>query len=196
MSISRVCVFCASSSQCDPFYLNQASILGKQLIQSGYSIVYGGGSTGLMGALADAAMAEQGTVLGVIPGFMVDVEWGHEGITELRRVDDMHERLKHMKQESDAFIVLPGGCGTLDELFQVLTWKRLSLHTGPVIIVNARGFFDPTIAQLQRCVNERFMNDQHAHMWDVVSDAKDVVDALKNTTPWDSDAIRFARPGG
>src|SRR5262245_41211068 len=147
-----------------------------------------------MGAVADAALAAGGTVIGVLPRFMDDVEWGHTGVSELRLVDDMHERLRVMKQEADAFVALPGGCGTLDELFQTITWKRLGLHGGPIIIVNVRGFFDPCIQMLERCIAEKFMNPKHAEMWTVVSRADEAVAALRDSPAWDKRAIDFARP--
>ncbi|MCA9299253.1 MAG: TIGR00730 family Rossman fold protein, partial [Phycisphaerales bacterium] len=164
------------------------------LASEGLRVVYGGGATGLMGAVADAALSKGGRVLGVIPGFMEEVEWGHKGVTELRVVDDMHERLRHMKQESDAFVSLTGGCGTFDELFQTLTWKRLGLHTGPIVIVNTNGYYDPTIAQLERAVSEGFMDTRHAGMWSVVADADAIPTALHDAPEWTDDSISFARP--
>jgi uncharacterized protein (TIGR00730 family) len=138
--INRVCVYCASSEKCDQKYFQAAARLGDALARAGMTIVYGGGRAGLMGAIADAALAAGGHVLGVLPKFMNDVEWGHTGVQELRLVEDMHERLRIMKQESHAFVALPGGCGTLDELFQTITWKRLGLHLGPIVILNQDGF--------------------------------------------------------
>lgn len=192
--ITRVCVYCASSESCHPVYREVAARLGDSLARAGMTIVYGGGRAGLMGAVADAALEAGGHVLGVLPRFMNDVEWGHTGLQELRLVEDMHERLRIMKQESDAFVTLPGGCGTLDELFQTITWKRLGLHLGPLVIVNHNGFFDPTIEQLSRCITEKFMNPQHAGMWNVVQTPEEVVGALQSSKGWDPDAIRYARP--
>jgi uncharacterized protein (TIGR00730 family) len=194
MPIRRACVFCASSQLCDPAYQDQAARLGRALAEAGIGVVYGGGSTGLMGAVADAALAAGGAVAGVLPRFMEAVEWGHPGLSEMHLVEDMHERLKRMKELSDAFIALPGGCGTLDELLQTLTWKRLGLHVGPIVIVNVDGFFEPLLAQLERCIAGRFMDQRHGRMWIVVEDAAEVVPALRRAPAWDAEAIRFARP--
>jgi hypothetical protein len=192
MVIRTVCVFCAASSACDRVYLDAAAELGGRLAGAGLRIVYGGGSVGLMGALADAAIAAGGAVVGVLPRFMDAIEWGHRGISEMRVVDDMHERVKSMKELSDAFVALPGGCGTMDELFQALTWKRLGLHVGPIVIVNVNGYFDPCLAQLRRAIDERFMDARHAEMWTVVDDASGVMPALRTATRWSERAIDFA----
>jgi uncharacterized protein (TIGR00730 family) len=192
--IKRVCVYCASSEKCDRRYFEAASRLGGALARAGLTVVYGGGRAGLMGSIADAALAAGGNVLGVLPRFMNDVEWGHPGLQELRLVEDMHERLRIMKQESDAFVALPGGCGTLDELYQTITWKRLGLHLGPIVIVNQDGFYDPTLEQLRRCIAERFLHEKHAQIWTVVPDVDGVVEALRSAPEWDANAIAFARP--
>jgi uncharacterized protein (TIGR00730 family) len=195
MSIQSVCVFCAASQACDPAYLDAARRLGGHLARAQLRIVYGGGSTGLMGALADGAIAAGGNIVGVLPHFMEEVEWGHAGVSEMRLVDDLHERIKVMKETSDAFIALPGGCGTFDELFQAMTWKRLGLHLGPIVIVNVRGYFDACLAQLQRTIADRFMDDRHGTMWTVVSSEDDVIDALHQAPAWDEDAMNFAIKG-
>lgn len=192
--INRVCVYCASSEKCDRKYFDAAARLGDSLARAGMTIVYGGGRAGLMGAIADAALAAGGHVLGVLPKFMNDVEWGHPGLQELRLVEDMHERLRIMKQESHAFVALPGGCGTLDELFQTITWKRLGLHLGTIIILNQDGFYDPTLEQLRRCIAENFMTEKHGEIWTVVRTPEEVVPALYARPDWDSNAIAFARP--
>ena len=195
MGITSVCVFCAASNACDQAYLDAARRLGGHLARAQLRIVYGGGSTGLMGALADGAIAEGGNVVGVLPHFMEQVEWGHAGISEMRVVDDLHERIKTMKAISDAFVALPGGCGTFDELFQAMTWKRLGLHLGPIIIVNVRGYFDACLAQLRRTIADRFMDERHGSMWTVVPSEDDVIDALHRAPAWDEDAMNFAIKG-
>lgn len=194
MPIKRVCVFCGSSEKCDAAYLDAAGSLGRSLAHAGLSLVYGGGRAGLMGRVANGTLDAGGTVLGVLPRFMDEVEWGHTGVQELRLVDDMHERLRTMKQEADAFVALPGGCGTLDELFQTITWKRLGLHVGPIVIVNLNGFFDPCIAMLDRCIAERFMSPGHAAIWTVVDAVDRVVPALLQAPAWDRTSLEFARP--
>ena len=192
--IRHVCVYCGSSEKCPPHFFNAAARLGDSLARAGLTIVYGGGRAGLMGAIADAALAAGGHVLGVLPTFMNDVEWGHAGLQELRLVQDMHERLRIMKQESDAFVALPGGCGTLDELYQTITWKRLGLHLGPIVIVNIDGFFDATLQQLNRCIDDNFMHPRHADIWTVVPSIDEVVPALQSAPEWDPNAITFSRP--
>jgi len=193
LSLQRICVYCASSSQCDPFYFEETKRLGELLARNGFTIVYGGGGAGLMGTLADAALEAGGEVIGVLPHFMKEVEWGHTGITEMRLVDDMHERKRLMIETSQALIALPGGCGTLEELLEAITWKRLGLHTNPIIIINTRGFYDPLIAQLERCIGERFMLPKHRNMWTVVASIEEVLQALHVATAWSKDALREAR---
>lgn len=193
MSLQRVCVYCASSSQCDALYFEETQRLGALLARHGYAIVYGGGGAGLMGALADAALAAGGEVIGVLPHFMKQVEWGHNGLTDMRLVDDMHERKRTMIESSEALIALPGGCGTLEELLEAITWKRLGLHTNPIIIVNTRGFYDPLIAQLERCIDERFMLPKHRAMWSVVASVEEVLPALQNASAWSKAALHEAR---
>ena len=193
MSLQRVCVYCASSSQCDAAYFEATKRLGALLARNGFTIVYGGGGAGLMGALADAALAAGGEVMGVLPHFMKEVEWGHNGLTDMRLVDDMHERKRIMIESSHALIALPGGCGTLEELLEAITWKRLGLHTHPIIIVNTHGFYDPLLAQLERCIDERFMLPKHRNMWSAVSSVEEVLPALQNASAWSKDALHEAR---
>ena len=192
MTVRRVCVYCASSRQSDPAYTEAARRLGQALAASGIAIVYGGGSVGSMGALADSALAAGGTVIGVLPRFMYDLEWGHRGLTELRIVNDLHERKRLMIEEVDAVIALPGGSGTLEELLEAITWKRLGFYFNPIVLVNMGGFFDPLLAQLERCVAERFMDPRHRQMWIAVAEPDDVVEAIHAAPPWDRNARSFA----
>ncbi len=192
MSIRRVCVFAASSDRCDGSYLEAADRLGRSLARSGVDIVYGAGARGLMGYLADAALAEGGRVTGVLPGFMERQKWGHTGLTELRIVDDMHTRKQLMLKGADAVVALPGGVGTLEELFEALAWKQLGLYRGPIAMVNVNGYFDACVEVLARCISDRFMNPVHGTMWIQVETPEEVVQALREAPPWDPDAIRFA----
>lgn len=194
MAIRSVCVFCASSRQCDPIYAQAARDLGATLAAADITVVTGGGSTGLMGAVADGTLAAGGRVIGVLPTFMNKHEIAHKGLTRLHLVDGMHERLAAMLEESDAFVALPGGCGTLEELFFVLTRKRLGITTRPMIIVNIRGYFDPCIAMLDRCISERFMDTRHGTMWKVVPTVDDVLPAIHASPAWDHLASAFAVP--
>src|SRR5215471_6918440 len=190
--IRTVCVYCASSSRTPQVYLDAATALGHTLASSGMRIVYGGSSLGSMGRMAEAALAAGGHVTGVLPGFMDELEWGHRSLSELRIVTDMHERKRTMLELADAVVALPGGCGTLEELFEAITWKRLGLFFGPVVLVNVNGFFDPCVALLERAVAERFMDERHRATWSVVSGPEDVVKTLRSTPEWPRDARGFA----
>jgi uncharacterized protein (TIGR00730 family) len=190
--IKTVCVYAASSEQSPTVYQDAALRLGHLLGRERITIVYGGGSIGLMGRLAEGSLAEGGRVVGVLPQFMDELEWGHRSLSEMRVVADMHERKRCMLEASDGVIALPGGCGTLEELFEAITWKRLGLHTKPIVLVNVNGFFDPCIEMLHRCVSERFMDDRHRDMWSVVSEPESVIDALRGAPAWSEDARTFA----
>ncbi len=192
MKISRVCVFCASSRQTDSIYLEAAYRLGSILARESITIMYGGGAVGSMGELANGALAEGGKIIGIIPKFMFDLEWGHQGITELKIVKDMHERKKLVMDCTDAIIALPGGCGTLEELFEALTLKRLGFYVNPIILVNVESFYDPLIELLQRSISEKFMDSRHRDMWSVVDHPDEVLDAIKNAPMWSSEARHFA----
>lgn len=192
--IKRVCVYCASSRQTDPAFPDAARRLGTLLAQEDIAIVYGGGAVGSMGALADGALASGGRVVGVLPRFMNELEWGHPGLSELALVADMHERKRTMLEGVDGVVALPGGSGTLEELLEAITWKRLGLYGGPIVLVNLRGFFDPLLTMLERCVAERFMDPRHAAMWSAVPEPEGVLPALRAAAPWDGDPRRFAVP--
>lgn len=189
-----ICVYCASSRQCDAEYHEAARRLGGTLAESGYGIVYGGGGAGSMGALADGALARGGRVVGVLPRFMLELEWGHEGLSELLLVEDMRQRKQLMLERSHGVVALPGGCGTFDELFEAMTLKRLGLYLHPIVLVNTRGFFDPLVELLSRAVAERFMDERHHAMWQVVSEPEQVPAAIAAAPGWTSDAQRFAVP--
>lgn len=188
----HVLVFCASSGSCDPVFHSAAATLGRALARAGDTVVYGGGAVGSMGALANAALAEGGRVVGIIPRFMREREWAHTGISELRLVDDMQQRKREMLRVADAIVTLPGGSGTFEELFEALTSKRLGLFRKPIVILNQAGFYDPLFALLQSSVSERFMSEEHLEMWHAVDDVDHVLPAIAAATPWPEDALRFA----
>ncbi len=190
--VQSVCVYCSSSNRSSPVYLEAAARLGRILAENRITIVYGGGSLGSMGRLAVAAMESGGKVIGVLPRFMDELEWGNRELSELRIVEDMHERKRVMLELSEAAIALPGGCGTLEELFEAITWKRLGLYFGPVVLVNVNGFFDPCIELLNRCVDERFMDEKHRAMWSVAREPEDVIATLGSAGEWSRDARNFA----
>lgn len=193
----RVCVYCASSQTADPVYRAEAEALGRALAGGGCSVVYGGGSMGSMGAVADGALSAGGEVIGILPRFMADLEWGHPGLTRLELVEDMRERKHKLLTGSDAVVALPGGCGTLEEVFEAITLKRLGLYRNPILFVNTRGFYDGLRAFLDHTIRERMMGDAHAAMWQFVDDVDDVLPAIRNTETWPEDARSFAalKPG-
>jgi uncharacterized protein (TIGR00730 family) len=193
--LERVCVYCASSTEAHPEHYAAARTLGRVLAEQGMTIVYGGGSVGSMGALADAALAAGGKLIGILPKFMNDLEWGHKSLTELRLVDDMHHRKRMMIEESDAIVALPGGSGTFEELLEAITWKRLGLVVSPIVIVNVRGFYDPLRELLDRAISERFMDERHGQMWTFVDHPEDVLAAIRAAPEWSAEARTFARPG-
>jgi len=190
-----VCVYCASSRTADEVYREAARRLGEVLAGHGYAIVYGGGGAGSMGALADGALGRGGHVVGVMPRFMDELEWGHRGLSQLELVEDMRTRKHRMLERSQGVVALPGGCGTLEELMEALTLKRLGLYLGPVVLVNTRRFFDPLLELLQRAIDERFMDERHAAMWSVVGEPDEVPAALQAAPDWSEDARSFAVPG-
>jgi hypothetical protein len=191
--IRTVCVYCASSDHCRPIFLESAYSLGNILAKESIDIVYGGGSTGLMGRLADGAIAGNGHVRGIIPQFMQNLEWGHKGISILEEVEDMHTRKFLMIRKSDGIVALPGGCGTLEELLEAITWKRLGLAHQPIVIVNIDGFYDPLISMLQSTVDEQFMRPEHLNMWHVVNTVEEVLPMLRSIDPWPLNAISYAK---
>ena len=150
----RICVFCGARSGRDDVYLSLARNVARAIVARGHSIVYGGGRIGMMGALADAALEAGGEVVGVIPAAIAGAEIAHSGITELHIVDSMHARKAMLSKLGDAFVALPGGIGTLDELFEALTWRQLGIHDKPVGILNAAGYYDPLLATLDRMFEE------------------------------------------
>ncbi len=187
-----VCVYCASSRTSHPDYRDAARRLGTVLAQGGITVVYGGGAVGSMGALADGVLAAGGRVIGVLPQFMADLEWGHPGLTELQLVEDLRTRKHVMLTLSQAAIALPGGSGTLEELLEAITLKRLGLYLNPIVLVNTRGFFDPLTELLQHAVDEHFMDVRHLKMWQLVEAPEEVPAALASAPAWSADARAFA----
>ncbi|MGA9057285.1 MAG: TIGR00730 family Rossman fold protein [Terriglobia bacterium] len=193
MSNFQVCVYCGSSRNCDPVYLDAAARLGRELARNGATIIYGGGAVGSMGALAEGALAEGGKVIGIIPGFMNELNWGHKGITELRVVRDIHERKRLMIQDANAVVALPGGSGTLDELLEAVSLKRLALFLGPIVVLNTQSYFANLLLVLESCITERFMDPRHKSMWSVVNEPTEVLPAIHSAPPWDPKSLSFAQ---
>jgi uncharacterized protein (TIGR00730 family) len=165
-----IAVFCASQYGSDSTYRQGATVLGKLLGERGFGLVYGGANCGLMGAVADAALAAGAPVIGVLPSVLKDREVAHPGLTELHYVDTMHERKALMAERADAFVALPGGFGTLDELLEVLTWKQLGIHSKPCVLVNTQGYFDGLLRFLDHAVAEGFLQPRHRAGVQVVAD--------------------------
>ena len=190
--ITSVCVYCASSTKIDYAYFEAARELGTLLGQRHIRLINGAGGIGLMSATADAVLAAGGEVTGVIPHFMVEQGWQHKGLTEMIEVENMHQRKQKMADLSDAVIALPGGCGTLEELLEIITWKQLGLYLNPVVILNTNGFFDPLLAMLQRAMDENFMRQQHGAIWHVASTPQEAVELIHTIPVWDSSIRKFA----
>ena len=164
--MKAVCVYCGSNAGSRPSYAARAAALGTRLAQEKLALVYGGGNVGLMGIVADAALAAGGEVVGVIPAQLVDWEVAHRGLSRLEVVANMHERKARMFDLSDAFVALPGGFGTLDEMFEMLTWRQLGLGDKPCAFLDVDGFYAPLVAMMDRMVAERFLHaDQRNDLW-------------------------------
>jgi uncharacterized protein (TIGR00730 family) len=187
-----VCVYCASSTTSPPAYREAAFRLGAVLADAGFAVVYGGSTLGSMGALADGVLSRGGRIVGVMPRFMAELEWAHDRLSELHLVDDMRTRKHEMLSRSQAVVALPGGSGTLEELLEAITLKRLGVYLDPIVLVNTRGFFEPLLTLLGRAVEERFMDRRHLAMWQVVAEPEEVPAALARAPAWSADARRFA----
>jgi len=192
----RICVYAASSAHCDPAYHAAARRLGNLLARAGATVVYGGGAMGSMGAVADGALEAGGRVIGIIPRFMTEVEWQHPGLASLEVVEDMRERKHLLLTGSDAVVALPGGCGTLEELFEAITLKRLGLYFNPIVLLNTRDYWTPMLKFMDRVIEDRFMNPEHRDMWSSVDTPEQVLPRILETPRWRDDArsLAVARP--
>jgi uncharacterized protein (TIGR00730 family) len=186
--MKRVCVFCGSNAGIRPEYGIAAQGLAAVLARRGLGLVYGGGNVGLMGVLADSMLQAGGNVIGVIPQSLVAKEVAHHGVTELRIVDTMHQRKALMNDLSDAFIALPGGFGTLDEFFEILTWSQLGIHDKPSGLLNVSGYYGSLLAMLDHAVTERFLRPAHRELVIADTDADSLVQRLLSFSPF--------KPGG
>jgi uncharacterized protein (TIGR00730 family) len=173
-----VCVFCASSPGSQPVYLEAATSLGETIARRGWHLVYGGADVGLMGALADAALAHAGQVTGVIPHELVQREIAHRGLTQLIEVSSMHERKAQMASRADAFLVLPGGLGTLDELCEILTWALLGIHSKPIVLINVAGYWDAFLHLLDAAIAAGFLRSAHRTLSLLAPDANAACDMV------------------
>lgn len=189
--IARVTVFTGSSPGADPSYLAAAKQVGAALAHAGIGLVYGGGNVGLMGAVATAGREAGTEVVGVIPTALVDKEIAHDDLSRLEVVDDMHERKQRMADLSDAFVMLPGGAGTLEEFFEAWTWQQLGIHAKPIAIYDVNGFWDPLLDMIDRLVDEEFISAHFRNRLIVVDDPDDLLEALQN---WQPPAPKWSEP--
>jgi len=179
--LQTLCVFCGSSSGSDPIYRDTAEAVGKLLASRGIGLVYGGGKVGLMGTVADACLAAGGRATGVMPQLLVDKEVAHAGLTELRVVGSMHERKALMADLSDAFLALPGGFGTWEEFFEVLTWSQLGIHRKPCALLNINGFYNPLLAMADNAVTAGFLREANRSLLLADTEPERLLDRLGNT---------------
>lgn len=191
-AIQSVCVYSASSTKIADCYFRAARELGELLGHHGIRLVNGAGNLGLMRACADACLEAGGQVTGVIPRFMLEQGWQHPGLTELIETEDMHTRKQTMARLSDGVIALPGGCGTLEELLEIITWKQLGLYLNPIVVLNTNGFYDPLLKMLDRAAEEHFMRPAHLDIWKVASTPTEAIDLLYSTPVWDKEIRKFA----
>lgn len=188
-NVKEICVFAASSSNVKQVYVDEAYKLGRELAAAGIACINGAGRAGLMRAVSDGVLDSHGCAVGIIPRFMVDNGWQYDRLSELVVTADMHTRKQTMAQRADAVVALPGGCGTLEELLEIITWKQLGLFHKPIVVMNVDGFFDPLLAMLGRCVDEHFMKQSHSHLWHVATDATDVMAKLASIDVVDDDNV-------
>jgi uncharacterized protein (TIGR00730 family) len=178
-SVGRICVFCGSSVGANPKYLAEAKSLGQQMAVGGWGLVYGGTSVGLMGATADAALADGAEVVGVLPQTLQDREIAHRGLTKLHLVGSMHERKALMASLSDAFIALPGGYGTLDEFFEIVTWAQLTIHSKPCVLINTDGYYDFLLRFLDHAAKEEFVRAANLRLVQVARDSTEALQSIE-----------------
>lgn len=190
--MQTVCVYCGSSSQVSLSFFNAASELGRILAENQVSLIYGGGSMGLMGEVAQSALSFGGNVVGVIPQFMYNENWFKSNLSQLIVVESMHERKQKMASMVDALVALPGGCGTMEELLEIITWKQLGLIAKPIVIVNVDNYYSPLLEMLSQSVEKQFMREKHLEMWKVVSSPEEVLSAIKESVEWDENYRKFA----
>ena len=180
----QVCVYCASSAKIDPMYFDATAKLAKYFVQQEVSVVFGGGSSGLMGQLADTVLAYGGKIKGIMPQFMNEVEWGHPGVSDFTYTESMHERKAKFLEGTDALVALPGGVGPFEELFEVITLKKLGQFTKPIVVLNTKNYFEPFRALMQHASDEGFMGSEYLDSFIIVNDPSEVLPAINQMTDW------------
>jgi len=182
-SIKSVCVYCGSSNRIDPKFLDAATELGRLMGEAGLKLIYGGGRVGLMGRVADGVLATGGNVVGIIPRHLHDREVAHPGVSELLVVDTMHERKQLMAEQADAFVVLPGGYGTLDEMFEIITWRQLGLHDKPLVLADLFGYWAPLAQLLDTIIDTGFAQPECRQLYRTVTSVAEILPALGEAQP-------------
>jgi uncharacterized protein (TIGR00730 family) len=188
----KICIYCASSATIDESYFKATDRLARELLKESIDVVCGGGAEGLMGRLADTILAGGGRIKGIMPKFMNEVEWAHKGLSDIELTETMHERKAKFLEGVDGLVALPGGTGTLEELLEAITLKRLGQFTKPIVILNTNGYYEPLRRMLEKAVQERFMHPRHREMWTFVDQPEDVIPAIRTAAAWGRDAIDFA----
>jgi len=188
----NITIFCASSPKIPHQYFEVTKKLTRLLIEKGYGIIYGGGASGLMGCVANTTLEINGRIKGIIPRFMIDVEWEHKGVNDMVHVDSMHKRKELLIKNTSGVIALPGGTGTLEELYEVVSLKKLGQFPHPIILLNINNYFNPIIKMAQKMADENFMRQKHLKLWDIANTPEDVLASIKNHKPWGPEVIEFA----
>jgi uncharacterized protein (TIGR00730 family) len=191
--MNRLAIYCGSATPADPLYIDTARNVGRILAERGIGVVYGGGRLGLMGAVADSALATGGEVIGVIPQALVDAEVAHRGLTELHVVETMHERKRRFTDLSDGFVTIPGGTGTMDELWEALSWAQLGYHAKPVGLLNTAGYYDPLIAFWTRMGEVGFLRPQHRDLLIVDAELDGLLEAMAAHQPLAAPITRMSK---
>lgn len=191
--LKKVAVYCASSTQIDESYFRDARQLGQLMGRQSITLINGAGNMGLMAESADGCLEKGGRAIGVIPTFMIEEGWCHNGMSEIIETKDMHERQTRMAEMSDAGIFLPGGCGTFAELMELITWKQLGLYLKPIILLNTNGYFDSLLNTLFQAITENFMRPVHADIWRVAPTPEEALKMALETPLWDKSIRRFAK---
>ena len=190
--VNSICIYCSSSTKIDDCYFRDAYELGKLMAAQGIAVVNGAGSMGLMQASTDGCLEAGGKAIGIIPSFMIKEGWCHQGMTQIVETPDMHIRQQKMAEMSDAAIILPGGCGTLAELMELITWKQLGLYLKPIVILNTNGYYDFLLQALEQAVEQNFMREQHTAIWCVAQTPEEALKLVLETPLWDTSIRRFA----
>ena len=188
----KICVYCASSPKVDKKYFDATKRLAKEFVKADIEVVYGGGASGLMGKLADTILENGGKIKGIMPKFMNEVEWAHKKVIDFEFTETMHERKAKFLEGIDGLVALPGGSGTLEELLEAITLKRLGQFTKPIIILNTDGYYESLKQMLEKSVKENFMHEKHLQMWTFVDKPEEVIPNIANAPKWSKDSLNFA----